>query len=127
MPGSSARRALSCRYPSPSGLVFEERIRTMLPPSRECRSRAAIYQGSRDGMIVATAESMKRGIGLWLLACCGLVWIILVTGGVTRLTHSGLSIVEWKPVVGAIDRKSTRLNSSHANISYAVFCLKKKN
>src|SRR3712207_8035321 len=34
----------------------------------------------------------------------------------------GLSeIPEW------IDRKSTRLNSSHANISYAVFCLKKKN
>src|SRR3712207_7549096 len=29
------------------------------------------------------------------------------------------------PVV--VDRKSTRLNSSHANISYAVFCLKKKN
>src|SRR3712207_6990866 len=28
---------------------------------------------------------------------------------------------------GATDRKSTRLNSSHANISYAVFCLKKKN
>src|SRR3712207_6892394 len=27
---------------------------------------------------------------------------------------------------GARDRKSTRLNSSHANISYAVFCLKKK-
>src|SRR3712207_7725038 len=30
------------------------------------------------------------------------------------------------PVALAIDRKSTRLNSSHANISYAVFCLKKK-
>src|SRR3712207_7968077 len=29
-------------------------------------------------------------------------------------------------VDGSIDRKSTRLNSSHANISYAVFCLKKK-
>src|SRR3712207_8261422 len=28
--------------------------------------------------------------------------------------------------VGHVDRKSTRLNSSHANISYAVFCLKKK-
>src|SRR3712207_7523512 len=28
---------------------------------------------------------------------------------------------------GTTDRKSTRLNSSHANISYAVFCLKKKN
>src|SRR5438445_6442657 len=34
-----------------------------------------------------------------------------------------------RPVLGRkipIDRKSTRLNSSHANISYAVFCLKKK-
>src|SRR3712207_7631982 len=29
-------------------------------------------------------------------------------------------------VEGPLDRKSTRLNSSHANISYAVFCLKKK-
>src|SRR3712207_7984433 len=29
--------------------------------------------------------------------------------------------------LGDLDRKSTRLNSSHANISYAVFCLKKKN
>src|SRR3712207_6913065 len=35
--------------------------------------------------------------------------------------------VEPLPVAGALrDRKSTRLNSSHANISYAVFCLKKK-
>src|SRR3712207_8387788 len=31
------------------------------------------------------------------------------------------------PASGLADRKSTRLNSSHANISYAVFCLKKKN
>src|SRR3712207_7749187 len=30
-------------------------------------------------------------------------------------------------VSAVVDRKSTRLNSSHANISYAVFCLKKKN
>src|SRR3712207_8388030 len=30
------------------------------------------------------------------------------------------------PGLGGADRKSTRLNSSHANISYAVFCLKKK-
>src|SRR3712207_7281795 len=32
-----------------------------------------------------------------------------------------------KPAARGADRKSTRLNSSHANISYAVFCLKKKN
>src|SRR3712207_8064881 len=36
-----------------------------------------------------------------------------------------LELVERAEEVGA-DRKSTRLNSSHANISYAVFCLKKK-
>src|SRR3712207_7360665 len=34
--------------------------------------------------------------------------------------------VQARHVVEAQDRKSTRLNSSHANISYAVFCLKKK-
>src|SRR5699024_5701753 len=35
--------------------------------------------------------------------------------------------VAKKPLVGILDRKSTRLNSSHVSISYAVFCLKKKN
>src|SRR3712207_7140912 len=33
---------------------------------------------------------------------------------------------DWLEMVRGEDRKSTRLNSSHANISYAVFCLKKK-
>src|SRR3712207_7114924 len=35
--------------------------------------------------------------------------------------------VQDRPTMFFEDRKSTRLNSSHANISYAVFCLKKKN
>src|SRR3712207_7358818 len=46
-------------------------------------------------------------------------------GRVFRVSPAG----EWEQVVeydGWPDRKSTRLNSSHANISYAVFCLKKK-
>src|SRR3712207_7284618 len=34
--------------------------------------------------------------------------------------------VDYGTLGAAVDRKSTRLNSSHANISYAVFCLKKK-
>src|SRR3712207_7433818 len=34
--------------------------------------------------------------------------------------------LQFAPLVQLADRKSTRLNSSHANISYAVFCLKKK-
>src|SRR3712207_7308174 len=36
------------------------------------------------------------------------------------------SAVRTTPATQCLDRKSTRLNSSHANISYAVFCLKKK-
>src|SRR3712207_8464260 len=38
----------------------------------------------------------------------------------------GNSFAYWTPESLQQDRKSTRLNSSHANISYAVFCLKKK-
>src|SRR3712207_9397886 len=36
------------------------------------------------------------------------------------------AVGRWAEAVLDADRKSTRLNSSHANISYAVFCLKKK-
>src|SRR3712207_7364334 len=48
----------------------------------------------------------------------------VLTGQPHSLTRDAVSEV---PESLALDRKSTRLNSSHANISYAVFCLKKKN
>src|SRR3712207_7510170 len=41
--------------------------------------------------------------------------------------HTAESVAYSVEHAGRRDRKSTRLNSSHANISYAVFCLKKKN
>ena len=44
----------------------------------------------------------RRAIAAWLLACCALVFAMVVVGGITRLTHSGLSIVEWQPIVGTI-------------------------
>ncbi|WP_300451749.1 COX15/CtaA family protein [Accumulibacter sp.] len=44
----------------------------------------------------------RRQIALWLLVCSAMVFAILVVGGVTRLTHSGLSIVEWQPIVGVV-------------------------
>lgn len=43
----------------------------------------------------------KRTI-IWLFSVCALVFSMVVVGGVTRLTHSGLSMVEWKPLVGTI-------------------------
>src|SRR5690606_40207468 len=42
----------------------------------------------------------------------------------TRITASPASL--WRDILIEKDRKSTRLNSSHVKISYAVFCLKKK-
>src|SRR3712207_7080990 len=48
------------------------------------------------------------------------LWIQRINAGARE---HGLS---YSQLVHGLDRKSTRLNSSHANISYAVFCLKKK-
>ena len=45
-------------------------------------------------------EVRERTIGLWLLVIAGMVFAMLVLGGVTRLTESGLSMVEWRPVTG---------------------------
>src|SRR3712207_8920228 len=48
------------------------------------------------------------------------------TGGTVYAKWSSLEEIAFPSGRGVPDRKSTRLNSSHANISYAVFCLKKK-
>jgi cytochrome c oxidase assembly protein subunit 15 len=43
-----------------------------------------------------------RAVGAWLLICGALVFAMVVVGGVTRLTHSGLSITEWQPILGTL-------------------------
>ena len=42
----------------------------------------------------------NRRVAVWLLVCCGLVYAMVVLGGVTRLTGSGLSMVDWRPIMG---------------------------
>ena len=49
-----------------------------------------------------TSEDINRKIATWLLTCCALVFIMVVLGGVTRLTGSGLSMVDWRPVTGVL-------------------------
>jgi len=44
----------------------------------------------------------NRRIATWLIVCCALVFAMVVLGGVTRLTRSGLSIVEWQPIIGTL-------------------------
>lgn len=51
---------------------------------------------------VSPAGRERRIIALWLLAVAALVVATLLVGGATRLTESGLSIVEWKPVTGTL-------------------------
>ena len=48
------------------------------------------------------SRDANRAMAAWLLLCCALVVTMIVVGGITRLTHSGLSIVEWQPLLGAI-------------------------
>src|SRR5947209_18245890 len=72
-----------------------------------------IVWNTLEGLIAVAAGVLAGSISL---VGFGMDSFIEVTSGATLL---------WRMSVDE-DRKSTRLNSSHANISYAVFCLKKK-
>lgn len=54
-----------------------------------------------------TASEQRRFGGnslviIWLAVCAFLIFAMIILGGVTRLTHSGLSMVEWQPLIGII-------------------------
>src|SRR3712207_7850616 len=76
-----------------------------------------------DALPISSHQHKQRRIQLWIVDGRSL-WLvfqrILPVGSISESRKSCASLVS------SIDRKSTRLNSSHANISYAVFCLKKK-
>jgi cytochrome c oxidase assembly protein subunit 15 len=57
---------------------------------------------SIDHGVDPMTESPDRAITGWLLTVCALIVVMVVFGGYVRLTRSGLSIVEWKPVSGVI-------------------------
>ncbi|MCI0466413.1 MAG: COX15/CtaA family protein, partial [Beijerinckiaceae bacterium] len=44
----------------------------------------------------------NRAVAIWLWSLAALVFLMVIVGGATRLTESGLSITEWKPVTGVI-------------------------
>ncbi len=56
----------------------------------------------KPGEAEARRRSDRRAISVWLLILAALVTAMVLVGGLTRLTDSGLSITEWKPVTGAI-------------------------
>ncbi|MEQ5871914.1 COX15/CtaA family protein [Sagittula sp. NFXS13] len=53
------------------------------------------------GMIDSASRGARGAIRIWLMVLFALVMAMIVVGGLTRLTESGLSITEWKPITGA--------------------------
>src|SRR5438128_9616984 len=72
-----------------------------------------------DAFVAAAAERSEPALRAEPLA------VVAPAPTVTRVIDANAAAREYG--VGGGDRKSTRLNSSHGSISYAVFCLKKKN
>src|SRR3712207_7520913 len=84
--------------------------------------RSAIFRGMPDLTIVDPCDALDTEQATHAIAAHdGPVYMRLLRGNVPLV----LDEYDYKFELGQ-DRKSTRLNSSHANISYAVFCLKKK-
>ena len=50
----------------------------------------------------ATPGAATRRVRLWLYGVAALIVIMVLVGGATRLTESGLSITEWKPITGTL-------------------------
>ena len=53
-------------------------------------------------MVSRSGPDRSKAVAVWLFAVAALVFVMVVVGGATRLTDSGLSITEWRPVTGAI-------------------------
>ena len=62
-------------------------------------------------------QSRPRAISNWLLLVAVLVFMMVVVGGITRLTESGLSITEWQPVTGALPP----LNAADWDEAFALY------
>lgn len=56
----------------------------------------------RDGRPLAVHLAGSRIVGYWLFACAGMVFVMAIIGAITRLTESGLSMVEWRPLLGTL-------------------------
>ena len=63
---------------------------------------AAALRPARHGGASDAHARQQRAVACWLLALAGLVLAMVVLGGITRLNHAGLSIVDWRPLVGVL-------------------------
>jgi cytochrome c oxidase assembly protein subunit 15 len=66
-------------------------------------------EAPKGGMIDAGRRGARGAIRVWLMILFALVVLMIAVGGLTRLTDSGLSITEWKPVTGALPPMSAEV------------------
>ncbi|MBO44439.1 MAG: heme A synthase [Rhodospirillaceae bacterium] len=77
----------------------------------------------------------RNSVALWLFTCAGMVVVMMLIGAATRLTESGLSMVEWRPLIGGIPplsdaewervfdlyRQTSEYRLQHAGMELAAF------
>ena len=86
-----AHRDVPTGYPMPRSLYYIECMRITESDGPSARARGN-QVSQRDARLVAA----------WLFAVAGMILIMIVLGGATRLTGSGLSIMEWAPLLGTL-------------------------
>ncbi|GEQ72099.1 hypothetical protein JCM33374_g5785 [Metschnikowia sp. JCM 33374] len=103
---AGSRLSLARQRPMPLTKMFSN----LRFPRRYSSSSVAMPVSATLGSKGLTSKSVKKAYpaisskaaGYWLICTSGLIFGIVVVGGLTRLTESGLSITEWKPVTGSI-------------------------
>jgi cytochrome c oxidase assembly protein subunit 15 len=68
-------------------------------------------------MILPLSQRSSRPVAVWLMAGVAMIIIQILLGGITRLTGSGLSITEWKPIMGALPP----MNEQDWNIAFEKY------
>ncbi|KAK4549479.1 hypothetical protein LTR36_006476 [Oleoguttula mirabilis] len=97
--------------PSPSPLAaLSQRITAHQPPAHALGAKAKAS---------SWPASSSKSVAYWLLASATSVFGIVVFGGLTRLTESGLSITEWRPVTGSFPPR----NQEHWEAEFARYKL----
>lgn len=92
---SAKRSTLSTLLPHPQRSLSSTLSQTL--PASALNEPTTLTAASDAPPPIATP-----GVARWLIICAHLVIAVVVVGGVTRLTESGLSITEWKPVTGVL-------------------------
>ncbi|HEX5455324.1 MAG TPA: COX15/CtaA family protein [Stellaceae bacterium] len=66
------------------------------------RSEAFAAASAARPLPYRAAAADPRPVAVWLLCCCGMIFVMVLLGGITRLTLSGLSMTQWHPVTGIV-------------------------